>query len=105
MLTIYGSKICPDCVACKSSLDANGIAYDFIDITDSMQNLKKFLRLRDAENVFEDARANGYVGIPALIPEDGSITLDWGKYLSEKGIETAPKAEYGAACRLDGTGC
>ena len=105
MLTIYGSKICPDCVACKASLDANGVAYDFIDITDSMQNLKKFLKLRDTEDVFTDAKNNGYVGIPALVPEEGGITLDWEKYLSDMGLETAPKIEYGAACRLDGTGC
>ena len=105
MLKIYGSKICPDCVACKSALDANGAGYEFVDITDSMRNLKEFLKKRDTDPVFDEAREKGYVGIPALLGEDGNITLDWKNYLKENGMEVEPQTREGAACRIDGTGC
>ncbi len=105
MLKIYGSKVCSDCVACKARLDAGGAEYDFVDITESMKNLKEFLRLRDSEIVFEDARQNGYVGIPALIPDNGVITLNWKQYLADNGIDAGSETVSGAACRLDGTGC
>lgn len=35
MLKVYGSPLCPDCTACKAAFDANGIEYDFVDITGS----------------------------------------------------------------------
>ncbi len=105
MLKIYGSKLCPDCVACKNTLDGNGVSYEFVDITDSMKNLKEFLKQRDTDPVFADARDNGYVGIPALIGEDGNITLDWEKYLQANGMKAEAQIRTGAACRIDGTGC
>ncbi len=105
MLKIYGSKICPDCVACKNALDANGAAYDFVDITESMRNLKEFLKQRDSNPVFDEARNHGYVGIPALVGEDGNITLNWENYLKENGMKVEHQVQDGAACRIDGTGC
>ena len=105
MLKIFGSDLCPDCVACKSALDANALTYDFVNITASMRNLKEFLKLRDTNSVFDDARAGGYVGIPALVREDGSVTTDWEGYLKENGYSLPEAEKTGAACRLDGSGC
>ncbi len=105
MLKIYGSELCPDCVACKNALDANSIGYEFIDITGSMKRLKEFLKHRDTDPVFDDARKNGYVGIPALVRENGEFTLDWENYLKEEGIENGAQIREGSACRIDGTGC
>lgn len=105
MLKIYGSDLCPDCISCKSALDADGVPYDFVNITASMHNLKEFLKYRDTNSVFDDARAGGYVGIPALLREDGSITTDWEAYLKENGISRQETGKSGAACRLDGSGC
>lgn len=105
MVKIYGSDLCPDCVACKAAFDANGISYDFVNITAGMKNLKEFLKLRDNQAVFDDARQNGYVGIPALLSENGSLTLDWETYLKENGISTATTQKTGTACRIDGKGC
>ena len=105
MLKIYGSDLCPDCVACKAAFDANGISYDFVNITAGMKNLKEFLKLRDKEPVFDDAKSSGYVGIPALLSENGSLTLDWETYLKENGISTATAQKTGTACRIDGKGC
>lgn len=105
MLKIFGSPLCPDCMACKAALDANGVEYNFVDVTGSMRNLKQFLKYRDTDPVFDDARANGYVGIPALLPEDGNITINWEAYLKEKGLNVEPAVPTGTACRIDGTGC
>ena len=105
MLKVYGSDLCPDCVACKAAFDAGGVAYDFVNVTESMRNLKEFLKIRDTDRVFDDARAKGFVGIPALLKEDGSITLDWEMYLKENNINNSKNLKTGSACRIDGTGC
>ncbi|MBQ6503333.1 MAG: hypothetical protein IJI57_05415 [Flexilinea sp.] len=105
MLKVYGSDLCPDCVACKTAFDANGVIYDFVNVTESMRNLKEFLNIRDTNPVFDDARQKGYVGIPALLREDGSITLDWEAYLKENSNYVSANLKTGSACRIDGTGC
>ena len=105
MVKIYGSDLCPDCVACKAAFDADGISYEFVNITAGMKNLKEFLKLRDKEPVFDEAKSNGYVGIPALLSEDGTITLDWEAYLKERGLSGSTALKTGTACRIDGTGC
>ena len=105
MLKVYGSPLCPDCTACKAAFDVNGIEYDFVDITGSMRNLKEFLKHRDKDNVFDDARKNGYIGIPALLREDSSVSLDWEAYLKEKGGSAGSAVPSGQACRIDGSGC
>ena len=46
MLTVYGSAMCPDCRECKANFEANGIEFEFIDINESLKNLKEFLKLR-----------------------------------------------------------
>lgn len=42
-LTVYGSMLCPDCVEAERILKERRIAHEFINITDSMANLKAFL--------------------------------------------------------------
>jgi glutaredoxin-related protein len=44
-----------------------------------MANLKAFLRLRDTNPAFDEIKRNGFVGIPAIVMEDGEIELDWEK--------------------------
>ena len=104
MLKIYSSDLCPDCVACKAALDAAGAEYQFINITESIQNLKTFLRLRDTDPVFDDPRKNSYVGIPALEEENGSLTIDWESYCEAHGIDPHPVSQK-TYCRIDGSGC
>ncbi|MBR3358969.1 MAG: glutaredoxin [Solobacterium sp.] len=101
MIKVYGSPLCPDCVACKEGFDAEGTAYEFIDITGSMANLKEFLKLRDTNALYDSVKEAGGVGIPTLILEDGTITLDYESQFKEE--HRTPAA--GTACRLDGTGC
>lgn len=81
MLKIYGSMLCPDCVACREELDAAGVAYEYLDFADSLKNLKEFLKLRDELAVFAPVREGGKIGIPCIVTEDGRVTLDWEEFM------------------------
>lgn len=81
MLTIYGSMLCKDCVQCREDLDRAGVEYEFLDFAAELKNLKEFLKLRDEHPQFNEARAEGYIGIPCILREDGSITLAWEEYM------------------------
>lgn len=77
MLKIYGSMLCPDCVQIRKDLDSAGVEYDYRDFSENLQNLKEFLTLRDMHPVFEEVRREGKIGIPCIVKEDGSVTLEW----------------------------
>lgn len=78
-ILIYGSALCPDTVAALEKLEREEIAYEYCDITDNLANLKAFLKYRDANSIFDAARAGGGIGIPFFIVSDGdrqSLSLD-----------------------------
>lgn len=77
MLKIYGSRLCPDCVRCIEDLTNNGIPFEYHDFSDDLGALKTFLLIRDNEALFDEVRAAGKIGIPCILREDGSITLEW----------------------------
>ena len=80
MIKIYGSMLCPDCVQCRKDLDEADVAYEYLDFSDDLKNLKEFLKIRDGNPLFDGHRAEGKIGIPCIIREDESITLDWEEY-------------------------
>ena len=104
MLKIYGSEMCPDCRECKVNFNTHAIEYVSIDINENLKNLKDFLKLRDSSPVFDAAKEAGGIGIPAIVREDGTVTLDWEGYLREKGLPVVYK-EGAEVCSLDGKGC
>lgn len=55
----------------KEFLSNNGIDFEFIDITDSMRNLKIYLKLRDTRAEFEEVKKLGRVGIPLIMVGNG----------------------------------
>lgn len=81
MLKVYGSLLCPDCVACKSAFEAQGIPFEYLDFSDELSALKEFLKLRDSEDVFSEVRRAGKIGIPCIVAEDGSVSLDWEAFI------------------------
>ena len=83
MLKIYGSMLCKDCVECVKDLKKADIEFEFLDFADSLLHLKEFLKIRDGSDQFDAAREHGSIGIPAIIREDGSITLDWEEFLEK----------------------
>ena len=81
MLKIYGSMMCPDCVQIKKDLDNAGVEYEYKDFADSLLNLKEFLAIRDTNAIFAEVKEGGKIGIPCIVREDGSITLDWEEFM------------------------
>jgi len=55
----------------KEFLSQNNVEFIYLDITDSMFNLKKFLKYRDNRSEFEEVRKEGRVGIPCTVINDG----------------------------------
>ena len=81
MLKIYRSLLCPDCVQCKNDLAAAGIEFVYLDFSEDLQYLKTFLTIRDTNPLFEEVKQRGSIGIPCIVEEDGTVTLDWEKYM------------------------
>ena len=108
---------CPDCRNVEEQI-AGLDGYEVIDIGSHVRLLKEFLRLRDSNPAFDDARRGGYIGIPCFVLEDGRVTLKPEEAgLNARGANarsassdpsgTGPSAGFGegAACSLDGKGC
>lgn len=78
MIKIYGTILCPDCVAIKRLYASNHIPFEFYDFGISTQNIKDFLKIRDDQkykSLFDPVRENGGIGIPCIVLEDGTVTL------------------------------
>ncbi len=104
MFKVYGSIKCPDCINCKANFDEYKIEYEFIDVLDSLKNLKKFLHYRDNHpEVFERLIKIGDIGLPAIVDENDKVFTDWETYLKEKGFE--PFYVTGDSCTIGGKGC
>ena len=81
MIKIYGSMLCPDCVQCREDLDKAGVRYEYLDFAENLRHLKAFLAIRESCQLFDDVRKNGSIGIPCIVREDGSVTLDWEEFM------------------------
>lgn len=81
MLKIYGSMLCPDCVQCREDLNRAGVEYEYLDFAESLLHLKEFLKLRDGNAIFAEVRQQGTIGIPCIVKEDGTLTLDWAEFM------------------------
>lgn len=104
MITVYGSELCPDCRECEKNFKAHGIEYTYVDINESMKNFKEFLRLRDTLPVFDICKQNGSIGIPAVVSDDGSVTLNWEGVLTAMGLPVVFREER-QYCSIDGKNC
>lgn len=76
-MIIYGSMLCPDCVQCRKDMDASQTAYDYREITEDLRYMKEFLKIRDENACFAPIKAEGKIGIPCIVREDGSVSFDW----------------------------
>ena len=88
---------CPDCFEVKTRLSDNH-DFEIIDIGEHVRNLKEFIRLRDSSPSFDSVRANGSIGIPCFVSEDGQVSFDTEEFVHE-GYSS------GASCSIDGKGC
>ncbi|QIM67477.1 hypothetical protein A4G16_08950 [Mannheimia granulomatis] len=73
---LYFAHWCPDTEPFVAELERLGVEFDECDITKGGSTLKPFLRLRDQHPAFDNAKANGYIGIPALLLEGDKVVLE-----------------------------
>lgn len=73
--------LCGDCVQCREALDKANVPYEYLDFSDDLRNLKTFLGMRDTCDLFKQVREEGRIGIPCIVKEDGTVTLDWSEFL------------------------
>jgi glutaredoxin-related protein len=55
----------------KEFLSQNNVEFTYVNITESMANLKAFLRHRDNNPVFDSVKKEGRVGLPCIVVNDG----------------------------------
>lgn len=75
MVKIYGLPTCPGCDFVHEQVQGREDEFTFINIGSHVMKLKEFMRLRDSHPAFDDAKKNGYIGIPCFVKEDGSLTF------------------------------
>ena len=97
MTKVYVMSTCPDCFEVKTKLSGNP-DFEIIDIGEHVRNLKAFIRLRDSSPAFDSIKADGSIGIPCFVSEDGRISFDTEAFIPEE-------LPSGASCSLDGKGC
>ncbi|MCT8610902.1 hypothetical protein KZ333_08435 [Glaesserella parasuis] len=73
---LYFAHWCPDTAPFVAELQRLGIDYEEREMTTGGANLKAFLKLRDNHPAFDHVKANGHIGIPALVLEDERVVLD-----------------------------
>lgn len=55
----------------KEYLSEKNIEFIYLDITENMLNLKKFLKYRDNRPEFDSIKEAGRVGLPCIVINDG----------------------------------
>ncbi|HHE3463159.1 hypothetical protein [Pasteurella multocida] len=73
---LFFANLCPDTAPFVAELARLEVDYESVEIMSSMANFKRFLTLRDQHPAFEQAKENGYIGIPALLWADEQVVLD-----------------------------
>lgn len=61
----------------KEFLSKNNVKYAYLDITESLLHLRNFLKIRCDRDEFKEVHAQGRVGLPCVVVNDGEkIYLD-----------------------------
>ncbi|WP_301098223.1 hypothetical protein [Otariodibacter sp.] len=73
---LFFADLCPDTPPFVAQLEQLKVEYEAVNIFESMANFKRFLKLRDNHSAFDQAKQQGYIGIPALVMDDEKVVLD-----------------------------
>lgn len=94
MIKVYGIPTCPYCDYVHEQIKDRTDEFEYINIGENIRNLSTFIRMRDTNPVFDHLKAEGDVGIPAFVFEDGHVSTD----PADAGL-----VEYGSnkACSLE----
>ena len=74
MIKLYGIKTCPECSGLYEQVKDDD-RVEIIDVGQHILLLKEFLSLRDNDAAFDEARKNGYAGLPCFVTEDGKVSF------------------------------
>jgi glutaredoxin-related protein len=99
MIKMYVMHTCPDCEYVEKQVVGNP-NFEVIDIGKHVRNLKQFIKLRDTNPAFDEAKAVDDLGIPCYVLEDGTVTLirrmlDWSQGHRRR-VRLAVSTEEGA---------
>ncbi len=83
-VTVLGSSICPDTQAALKTLKENHVETEFEDVSTDLAMLKKFVKLRESNPLYDAVRARDGLGIPVFFLKDGTVTLDMQEVLKQK---------------------
>lgn len=75
-IIMFGTNACPDCVEAAKALDEKKADYMYMEFSESTANLKRFLKLRDTEPLFDEVKKTGAIGVPCFKLSDGTLTLN-----------------------------
>lgn len=77
-ILVFGSKFWPDCDPAREYLSEENIEYSYLDISEGMSNLKKFLNYRDNYDEFKEIKNKGKIGLPCIVVNNGErIIFDY----------------------------
>lgn len=77
-ILVFGSKFWPDCDPAREYLLEENIEYSYLDISEGMSNLKKFLIYRDNYDEFKEIKNKGKIGLPCIVVNNGErIIFDY----------------------------
>lgn len=82
-VTVIGSHLCEDTRNTLEILKGKDVEVEFFNLSEDLSALKKYLHYRETENMYEEIRKNGGIGIPLLVLEDGTKTFDVNEVLKK----------------------
>jgi len=80
---VIGSHLCEDTRNTLEILKGKDVEIEFFNLSEDLSALKKYLHYRETENMYEEVRKNGGIGIPLLVLEDGTKTFDVNEVLKK----------------------
>ena len=80
-VTVIGSHLCPVTLYALNRLSEADVEMEYKDLSSSLADLKVYLALRQDSPIYADIRANGGIGIPCFLLEDGTVTRDLNEVL------------------------
>ena len=84
---LVGTWLCPDCRIAVEKAKEEGLAFEFHDMLENLQDMRLYLKIRESHpEVYDDLRKDNKVGVPVFVLPDGSITVD-----IEAGLEALRK--------------
>ncbi len=70
MIKLYGNIHWGGCEPVKELLLQSGIQFEYVEMTESIKNLKEYLKLRDFRDEFTSIKDNNKLGVPVLLYKD-----------------------------------